>query len=150
MTAVVQRVTEASVTVGPEAVGKIDRGLVALVGVSKDDTETDVKWMARKLTELRIFADLTGEKHFDRDVGAAGGAVLLVSNFTVMGATRQGRRPSFDLAADAEKGGQLFNALVEAVRAAGVSVQTGRFRADMSVHLINDGPVTLILDSSEG
>ena len=108
MIAVVQRVSAASVAVGLEAVGKIDRGLVALIGVSRDDTETDVNWLARKLTELRIFPDATGEKHFDLDVRAVGGAILLVSNFTIMAATHQGRRPSFDLAAGTEKGGQLF------------------------------------------
>ena len=147
MIAVVQHVTEASVTVGDETVGQIGPGLVALVAVTKDDTDADIKWMARKLTELRIFRN--GDKHFDVDVGTAGGSLLLVSNFTVAGATRQGRRPSFDTAADAEKGATDFATLVQLVRDTGIPVQTGRFRADMSVHIINDGPVTLILDSSQ-
>jgi D-tyrosyl-tRNA(Tyr) deacylase len=149
MIAVVQRVSEASVAVGDEVVGKIDGGLVALVAVVKDDGEVDVKWMARKLTELRIFRGVDGDKHFDLDVRSAGGALLLVSNFTVAGATRQGRRPSFDAAADAENGGAAFEELVRTVRESGVPVQTGRFRADMAVRLVNDGPVTVILDSSE-
>jgi D-tyrosyl-tRNA(Tyr) deacylase len=148
MIAVVQRVSEASVKVGEEVVGAIGAGLVALVAVCGDDTDDDVAWMARKLVEMRIFAGGEG-KHFDLDVRAIGGSVLLVSNFTVAGTTRQGRRPSFDRAADAEKGGALFAALIELVRATGVPVQTGRFRADMKVQLVNHGPVTLLLDSSE-
>jgi len=147
MIAVIQRVTHASVTVEGETVGRIGPGLVALVAVTKDDTESDAKWLARKITELRIFRN--ADKHFDLDVRAAGGSILLVSNFTVAGATRQGRRPSFDTAAIAEKGAADFATLVQFVRDTGVPVQTGRFRADMSVHIVNDGPVTLILDSSE-
>ena len=148
MIAVVQRVTQASVAVGEEVVGRIGAGLVALVAVVSDDCEADAKWMARKLTELRIFRD--GDKHFDLDVRAAGGSVLLVSNFTVAGATRQGRRPSFDAAAGADKGAADFEKLVRLVRETGVPVETGRFRADMAVSIVNDGPVTLILDSAEG
>jgi D-aminoacyl-tRNA deacylase len=148
MIAVVQRVSEAAVKVEEEVVAAIGAGLVALVAVCGDDADGDVAWMARKLVEMRIFAGGDG-KHFDLDVRAAGGNVLLVSNFTVAGATRRGRRPSFDRAADAEKGGALFAALIEAVKAMGVPVQTGRFRAEMKVHLVNDGPVTLLLDSSE-
>jgi D-tyrosyl-tRNA(Tyr) deacylase len=147
MIAVIQRVTEASVTVGNETVGQIGPGLVALVAVTKDDTNADLKWMARKLTELRTFRN--NDKHFDLDVRSAGGSILLVSNFTLAGATLQGRRPAFDTAADAEKGAADFATLVQLVRDTGVPVQTGRFRADMSVNIINDGPVTLILDSRE-
>src|SRR4051812_42961995 len=138
MIAVVQRVSEASVRVGDEVVGTIGHGLAVLAAVCEDDAEADVGWMARKIAELRIFRN--GEKHFDLDVRAAGGGVLLVSNFTVAGDARQGRRPSFDAAAGADKALELFAALVEAVRAAGVPVETGRFRADMKVHLVNDGP----------
>ena len=147
MIAVVQRVTRASVTVGEEIVGQIGPGLVALVAVTKDDAESDLKWMARKLTELRIFGN--ADKHFDLDVRAAGGSILLVSNFTVAGALRQGRRPSFDTAADAEKGAADFATLTQLLRDSGVPVETGRFRADMTVNITNDGPVTLILDSSD-
>ena len=147
MIAVAQRVTEAAVRVDGEIVGSIGLGLVALVAVCADDAQADVDWMARKLTGLRIFR--AGEKHFDADVGQAGGAILLVSNFTVAAATRQGRRPSFDAAADARKGEELFLLLVDRVKSSGVPTQTGRFRADMRVQLVNDGPVTVILDSSE-
>jgi D-tyrosyl-tRNA(Tyr) deacylase len=144
--AVVQRVSEASVTVGQEAAGRIGPGLLALVAVCNDDAPADVEWMARKLVGIRLFP--AGDKHFDLDVREAGGSILLVSNFTVAASTRQGRRPSFDAAADAQTGGELFAALVEAVRATGVPTETGRFHADMRVSLVNDGPVTVIVDSS--
>jgi D-tyrosyl-tRNA(Tyr) deacylase len=147
MIAVVQRVTEAAVRVEDEVVGAIGPGLVALVAVCGDDTAADVDWTARKLAGLRIFRN--GDKHFDLDVSQSGGSMLLVSNFTVAAMTRQGRRPSFEAAADAQKGAELFAALVDAVRASGVRVETGRFRADMHVSLVNDGPVTLIVDSAE-
>ena len=149
MIAVVQRVTQASVTVGGELVGEIGRGLVALVAVIKSDTETDVKWMARKLMELRVFRSPDGEKHFDLDVRAVGGSILLVSNFTVAGATRQGRRPSPTPLPMPTRVAQYYNSLVQTSQS-GVPVETGRFRADMAVHLVNDGPVTLILNSLEG
>lgn len=147
MIAVVQRVAEAAVHVGDEVVGAIGPGLVALVAVCGDDTAADVDWTARKLAGLRIFRN--GDKHFDLDVSQSGGSMLLVSNFTVAAATRQGRRPSFEAAAEAAKGAELFAALVDAVRALGVRVETGRFRADMRVSLVNEGPVTLIVDSAE-
>jgi len=148
MIAVVQRVLEAAVTVDGETVGRIGPGLLALVAVRKSDTDAEVAWMAGKLTSLRIFRSTDGLKHFDMDVKAAGGAVLLVSNFTVAGRTRQGRRPSLDDAAPPEKARELFDALVAAVRATGVVTETGRFAADMKVSLVNDGPVTFIVDSS--
>lgn len=147
MIAVVQRVSEAMVRVGEETVGSIGPGLVVLVAICADDSDADVDWMVRKLVGLRIFRN--GEKHFDLDVQQAGGSLLLVSNFTVAAATRQGRRPSFEAAADAKKGAELFSKLVDAARPTGVRIETGRFRADMRVHLVNDGPVTVILDSSE-
>src|SRR5206468_2299398 len=124
------------VRVQEQIVGSIDAGLVALVSVIEADGPDDVAWMARKLTGLRIFRN--GEKHFDLDVTQAGGKVLLVSNFTVCAATRQGRRPSFDAAADPIQGRQGFDALVEAVRGNGVGVETGQFGADMQVELVND------------
>ena len=147
MIAVVQRVTEAAVRVQQETVGAIGAGLVALVAVCADDTLADVRWMARKLTELRIFR--SGEKHFDLDIKQAGGSMLLVSNFTVAAATCRGRRPSFEAAADAHKGAELFAALIEAARGSGLRIETGRFGADMQVQLVNDGPVTVTLDSAE-
>jgi D-aminoacyl-tRNA deacylase len=148
MIAVVQRVTLASVTVGGRTVGEIGAGLIALVAVHKTDATDDVTWTANKLCTLRIFRG--GGKHFELDVKQVGGSVLLVSNFTVAAQTRQGRRPSFDEAADPETGRRLFDQLVEAVRALGVPVQTGEFGADMLVSLANDGPVTVVVDSRSG
>src|SRR5215213_5616795 len=146
MIAVVQRVTEASVTVAGEVVGKIGHGLAVLIAVHRTDTETDVRWTANKLAGLRIFRQ--GEKYFDADVRQVGGSILLVSNFTVAADTRGGRRPSFIAAAETERGRELFDQLVAAVRALGVPVETGRFGADMLVSIVNDGPVTVIVDSS--
>jgi D-tyrosyl-tRNA(Tyr) deacylase len=145
--AILQRVLRASVTVDGTIVGQIGPGLLALVAVAKTDGPEQVAWMARKIVGLRVFRN--GDKHFDVDVQQAGGGVLLVSNFTVAAATRQGRRPSFDAAAEPEIGRRLFDALVEAVRASGVPVATGQFGADMQVELVNDGPVTVIVDSDE-
>ena len=145
MIGVLQRVTEARVVVGGRVVGRIGPGLLALVAVHATDTDADVAWTAAKVVALRVFRD--GDKHFDLDVKQAGGSVLLVSNFTVAAATRQGRRPSFDAAAPPPKGRELFDALVAAVRAQGVAVETGVFGADMAVSLVNDGPVTVIIDS---
>jgi len=147
MIAVVQRVTRASVQVVEETVGSIGTGLLALVAVCGDDGPSDVQWMAAKLCGLRIFRH--GDKHFELDVKQAGGAILLVSNFTVAAVTRHGRRPSFDRAAPAVKGAELFANLVDRVRNLGVPAETGRFGADMVVHLANDGPVTVIVDSAE-
>jgi D-tyrosyl-tRNA(Tyr) deacylase len=147
MIAVVQRVSEASVDVEGQRAGAIGLGLVALVAVCKADTINDVNWTAKKLVELRIFP--AGDKQFDIDVRAAGGSILLISNFTVAAATAKGRRPSFDAAADAQQGAALFGALLEAVKSLGVPIQTGRFRSDMKVHLVNDGPVTVMVDSSD-
>src|ERR1041385_5469385 len=140
MIAVVQRVTSASVTVAGQTIGSIGHGLAALVAVHRDDGPDDVAWMAGKLASLRIFR--RGDKHFDIDVRESGGAILLVSNFTVAGQTRRGRRPSFDLAAPGDVGQTLFAQLVNAVNAAGVTVATGSFGADMQVALVNDGPAT--------
>ena len=147
MISVIQRVSEASVDVDGELVGSIGLGLVVLTSVCKTDTADDVTWTARKLTELRIFP--AGDKHFHIDVRAAGGSILLISNFTVAAETAKGRRPGFVAAADAEQGGRLFGELLEAVRALGVNVQTGRFRSDMTVRIVNDGPATFLLDSSD-
>jgi D-tyrosyl-tRNA(Tyr) deacylase len=146
--AVVQRVTEAGVVVEGRVVGRIAGGMVALVAVHATDTAADVAWVANKLVALRIFR--SGDKHFDVDVRQAGGSVLLVSNFTVAARTRHGRRPSFDDAAPPEKGRELFDALAEAVRALGVAVETGVFGADMTVTIVNDGPVTVLVDSKRG
>jgi D-tyrosyl-tRNA(Tyr) deacylase len=149
MIAVVQRVSEASVTVAGEIVGRIGPGLLALAAVHASDTERDLIWTANKLASLRVFRSEAGDKHFDLDVRQANGSILLVSNFTVAAQTRQGRRPSFDQAAPPERGRELFDAFVAAVRAQGVPVETGRFGADMTVALVNDGPATFLLDSTD-
>ena len=147
MIAVVQRVSEARVVVEGRVVGEIGVGLVVLVAVETDDAGVDVEWMANKLVGLRIFRDASGKKHFDRDVREIGGGVLLVSNFTVAGQTRKGRRPSLDGAATPERGREVFDELVEAVKGLRVVVATGEFGADMKVSLVNDGPVTFLVRS---
>jgi D-tyrosyl-tRNA(Tyr) deacylase len=146
MIAVVQRVSVGAVTVDGETVGKIGHGLAVLAAVHCTDTDADINWTANKLVGLRSFRN--GEKYFDADVRQVGGSILLVSNFTVAANTREGRRPSFIAAAETETGRSMFDKLVAAVRALGVPVETGRFGADMLVSLVNDGPVTVIVDSS--
>ena len=147
MICVIQRVTEARVIVGGQVVGQIGPGMVVLAAVHRDDTAEDVAWTANKLAGLRIFRG--GGKHFEFDIGQSGGAMLLVSNFTVVGATRKGRRPSLDAAAPPEVGRRLFDELVKAVQGLGITTATGQFGADMQVVLSNDGPVTFIVDSRE-
>ena len=148
MITIVQRVTEARVTVAGEVVGASDAGLLALAAGVKGDTEKDIAWTAAKLAALRIFR--SDGKHFDKDVREVGGAILLVSNFTVAASTRQGRRPSLDGAAEPAVAESMFAKLVDATRAQGVTVATGKFAADMKVALVNDGPATFILDSASG
>jgi len=145
MIAIIQRVTSAQVTVDGSIVGAIGAGLLALMAVHRDDRDEDVAWMASKITSLRIFR--RGDKHFEIDVREAGGSVMLVSNFTVAGQTRRGRRPSFDQAAPSELGKTLFDKLVSAVAGMRIPVATGTFGADMHVSLVNDGPATFIIDS---
>lgn len=144
MRLVLQRVSSAEVRVGGEVVGRIGRGLVVLAGVENGDTSRDVDWAARKLVGLRVFDD--GDGRMNLDLAAADGAVLVVSQFTLAGSLRRGRRPSFDRAAPPTQAEPLVDELVAAVRAHGVAVETGRFRAHMEVDLVNDGPVTFVLD----
>ena len=146
MRAVVQRVSRAGVTVDGEVVGTIDRGLLVLLGVAPSDTEAEARWLADKVVGLRIFPDAEGK--MNRDVAEAGGGVLVVSQFTLYGDCRKGRRPSFVGAAPPEVAEPLYEAFVLAVRANGLPAATGRFGAMMQVELINDGPVALILDSA--
>lgn len=147
MRAVVQRVTRASVTVADEIVGEIDAGLCVLLGAGRDDGDNDVAYMADKIANLRIFADEEGK--MNRSVCDIVGGVLVVSQFTLYGDARKGRRPSFVHALAPEAAERLYGALVSALQQRGVTrVATGRFRADMQVALVNDGPVTILLDSS--
>ena len=147
MRCVIQRVTEASVTVDGEVIGQVDRGFMVLVGVSVDDTEQDLRYMAEKVPNLRIFEDEAGKMNLSlKDVG---GAILAVSQFTLYGDARGGRRPSFIAAGRPEEANALYEQLVAAWRAQGLTVETGRFRADMQVALVNDGPVTLLMDSTK-
>ena len=147
MRCVIQRVTEASVTTGGEVVGKIGKGFMVLVGVSYEDTDKDVRYMAEKVPNLRIFEDEAGKMNLSlKDVG---GAILAVSQFTLYGDARGGRRPSFITAARPEEANALYEQLVAAWRDQGLTVETGRFRTDMQVSLVNDGPVTLLMDSTK-
>lgn len=147
MRAVLQRVSRATVTVEGETTGTIGSGLLAYVGVGPDDGDPEVDWLASKLTTLRIFPDDAGR--FDRSVLDAAGAILVVSQFTLYGDTRKGRRPSFTGAAPPEVAEPLVERLVEALRHDGIEVATGRFGAHMLVDAVNDGPVTITLDSDE-
>ena len=144
MRAVVQRVRRARVVVGDEVVGEIAAGLLVLLGVTHADMEEHARWLADKIVGLRIFADDEGK--MNRDVVEAGGAVLVVSQFTLYGDCRKGRRPSFIEAAPPSIAIPLYEAFVNGIKALGVPTATGRFGADMQVELVNDGPVTLIVD----
>lgn len=145
MRACVQRVTEARVAVDGEVVAEIGPGIVALIGVAAGDTEDDARYLAGKICELRIFDDEAGK--MNRSLRDVGGALLAVSQFTLLGDCRKGRRPSYTDAAEPLVAEQLFEEFVNTTRSAGVDVKTGRFRAHMQVSLVNDGPVTLLLDS---
>ncbi|WP_367307287.1 D-aminoacyl-tRNA deacylase [Alicyclobacillus acidocaldarius] len=145
MRVVVQRSGPARVRVDGEIVGEIDFGLVLLVGVGKDDGLQDAQYLAEKIAGLRIFPDEEGK--LNRDVREIGGAVLSVSQFTLYGDARKGRRPSYADAAPPEVAERLYEAFNDALRAQGLQVETGRFRAMMQVELVNDGPVTILLDS---
>ena len=146
MRAVIQRVRSASVTVDGEIVGRIERGVVVLVGVGRDDGAVDVAYVARKVRDLRLFAD--DEGRLNLSLADVDGAALVVSQFTLYGDCRRGRRPSFDAAAAPPAARAVYEALVGALREAGTRVETGVFRAMMDVNLVNDGPVTVLLDST--
>ncbi len=146
MRAVVQRVTSARVLVDGRVIGEIGRGLLVLLGVGKDDTAEDVAYTATKVRELRVFEGPDG-KPMDQPVAAVDGAILVVSQFTLYGDVRRGRRPSFDAAAAPAAARELYETFVRELRAAGLSVSTGEFQAMMQVELANDGPVTILVDS---
>ena len=147
MRAVVQRVSRASVTIAGQSAGAIERGLVVFLGVALDDTPERTQWLADKIVSLRIFADDEGK--MNRGLLDVGGSMLIVSQFTLYGDCRRGRRPSFISAAGPEIAIPLYETFINAVKALGVPAATGRFGAYMQVELINDGPVTLVLDSQE-
>jgi D-aminoacyl-tRNA deacylase len=147
MRACVQRVSEASVTVDGSVTGRIGRGLVVLLGVGGGDGDADVNWLAEKVIGLRVFEDAEGK--MNRSLAEVSGAMLVVSQFTLYGDCRRGRRPSFTDAAQPELAERLYEAFVARVRSAGIDVATGVFREHMLVSLVNDGPVTLWIDTAE-
>jgi len=147
MRAVIQRVLQAEVTVNGQIVGRIEKGILAYISVAKPDTVKDAEFMADKLVNLRISPDEAGK--MNRSLLDVGGAVLLVSNFTLHGDCRKGRRPAFDAAAEPGLANQLYEKLVELVAGQGIAVEKGIFGADMQVASVNDGPVTFILDTAQ-
>jgi len=147
MRAVIQRVSRARVSIAGEVAGEIGRGLLVLLGVAKADTEAAADYLAEKAAGLRVFEDAEGKMNLD--VAQAGGAVLVVSQFTLYGDVRRGKRPSFDAAARPEEARRLYEYFVARLRAAGLRVATGRFQEMMDVELVNDGPVTILLDSEK-
>lgn len=147
MRAVIQRVSQASVTVEGEITGQIERGFLVLLGVGNDDTEDDAVYLAGKAVGLRVFEDADGKMNLS--LADVGGAMLVVSQFTLYGDARKGRRPSFIEAARPEKANQLYESFCAEVRGQGIRVETGRFQKHMDVALVNDGPVTLLLDSGK-
>lgn len=146
MRACVQRVSRARVCVGGEVCGRIGKGMLVLLGVAQGDGEADARWLAEKLSGLRIFED--EQEKMNLGLADVGGAMLVVSQFTLLGDCRKGRRPSFTAAAPPELAEKLYQVFVEAVATQGIEVATGRFRQQMEVELVNDGPVTLLLDTA--
>ena len=146
MKIIAQRVTRASVTVEGRVAGAINHGLLLLVGVTHTDTRANADWLARKIASLRVFRALDGPSHFDRSVIEIGGAILVVSQFTLYGDSRKGRRPDFTQAAKPDLAAPLIDYFCDQLRAQGIRVETGVFGADMLVDLENDGPVTLVLE----
>jgi D-aminoacyl-tRNA deacylase len=145
MRAVIQRVSESSVTVGGKVIGEIGLGFMVLLGVVDDDTEPDAAYIVQKIIGLRVFND--EDEKFNLSLMDVGGSVLLISQFTLLGDCRKGRRPSFVKAARPELAVPLYESVIDGLRAEGVTVETGEFGAHMDVHLVNDGPVTLMVDS---
>ena len=147
MRVVVQRVREARVMVGEKMVGEIGQGLLVFAGIGKNDTQSDIDYIVNKVVSLRIFPDEDGK--FNRSLKEMEGGILIVSQFTLWGDCRKGRRPSFAKAAAASEAEEIYGKLVERFKSEGLKVATGQFQAMMDVHLINDGPVTLLLDSEK-
>jgi D-aminoacyl-tRNA deacylase len=147
MRAVVQRVSRAKVTVGSEIVGEIGIGLLVLLGVSREDAPKDADYLAEKIVGLRIFEDSNFKMNLP--VAEVSGALMVVSQFTLYGDARRGKRPSFDAAAPPEQARELYQHFVEKIRASGLRCETGRFQETMQVELVNEGPVTILLDSGK-
>ncbi len=147
MIAVLQRVTTGKVKIGDRIVGDIDNGLVILLGVHRDDKEEDIIFLADKVIGLRVFNDNNGKMNIS--LQDSEGSVLVISQFTLCGDWRKGRRPSFTKAADPDKGKLLYDGFIDAVRSRGINVETGEFGAAMDVSLVNSGPVTFVLDSHD-
>lgn len=147
MRAVIQRVSRAAVTVDQNRVGAIEQGLVILLGIHRDDQQTDLEWLVDKIIHLRVFADEQGK--MNRSLLDTGGAMLIISQFTLYGDCRQGRRPGYSSAARPEQAEALYEEFIKAVQQQGIRTATGRFQAAMAVELVNDGPVTLLLDSAK-
>jgi D-aminoacyl-tRNA deacylase len=151
MRVIIQRVKSSQVEVGDRIIGKIGRGLNLLVGIADTDTEAELDWMARKCLELRLFPDPTSDiGRWDKSVQDIGGELLVVSQFTLYGDCRKGRRPSFDRSAPPEVAEILYDKFVKKLRQSGLKVETGWFGAMMQVVIVNDGPVTLVIDRSAG
>ncbi len=147
MRAVVQRVKKAEVKVNKRVVGSIDKGVLIFLGVAKEDSEKDCEYLANKIAHLRIFPD--DQKPMNKSLIDVGGSALVVSQFTLLGDCRKGRRPSFTEAAEPEKAKELYNKFIEILKGMNIHVETGIFQEMMEVHLINDGPVTMLLDSKK-
>jgi D-aminoacyl-tRNA deacylase len=150
MRVIVQRVKSSQVTVNSEIIGKIGRGLNVLVGIADTDTDAELEWVARKCLELRVFPDDEGGDRWQKSIQEINGELLVVSQFTLYGDCRKGRRPSFDKSAAPSIASNLYNQFVEKLRASGLRVETGQFGAMMHVSIENDGPVTLILEKEFG
>ncbi|MEO1375808.1 MAG: D-aminoacyl-tRNA deacylase [Cyanobacteria bacterium J06635_10] len=146
MRVIIQRVKSSQVTVDGEVIGKIGKGLNLLVGIADTDTEAELEWMARKCLELRLFPESTQSNRWQKSIQEIGGELLVVSQFTLYGDCRKGRRPSFSASASPEIAENLYNCFVDKLRTSGLRVETGKFGAMMQVSIENDGPVTLILD----
>lgn len=144
MKTVIQRVKSASVTVDGETIGSIDHGLLVLLGVEHGDTDLEVQWLTEKTSQLRIFDDHNGKMNLS--VLDIKGSILIVSQFTLLADCRRGRRPAFTNAAEPKLANQLYQHFIESIRNLGITTQSGRFAADMQVSLINDGPITLVID----
>ncbi|WP_088240812.1 D-aminoacyl-tRNA deacylase [Calothrix rhizosoleniae] len=146
MRVVIQRVKSSQVTVNGEIIGKIGRGLNLLVGISDKDTETELDWMARKCLELRLFSESESDSRWQKSIQEIQGELLVISQFTLYGDCRKGRRPSFDRSANPQIAEDLYNSFISKLQLSGLKVETGQFGAMMEVAIANDGPVTLILE----